>query len=1285
MKNSLLFALAAMMLTGSAMHGAELRFGRFFSDDMVVQRDKPVVIRGLADEGASVTVTFAGQKKTAKAGDDGSWSVTLNPMAASSEGGVLSAKADGKTASLENVVIGDVFLFARQTSIDISLGKDAEGEKAAAASRQDPGFRAIRIKTIPAAAPQSDLVPEATAGWGRVDRAMALEMSAAAFHLGRDLSANSEVPIGLVDVNMGTAFPISWMSREALEQTEALYGQSDVPGQLNRFDRLIESFATDGKAPHKEIIHSNPETYALFPAGGYNAVLHPLRGLALKAALVQLGTDYPYMIYAELEENGTQFDRAELNRAYVQTYDIRKNGFRMEPKTTPRIPREWRNYLDDSELPFGLVLPPGSDLNTYGMHNREMRELQRLMARDNPGVGVILPGSDNVPYSGQPADEALLAKRCRNWIQGAVYGKAGTPATGPLFERFEPEFNAATIHFAEGTAEGLRAGPGALDYFEVAGIEGDYSQAKATIDGSVIRIESETVPRITRVRYNWNKRPDQGLTNAAGLPAIPFRTEDAPYHWFVTNSDDDLPIEYHTPANEWAKNDVTLVNAQLKTHGYGNFTGWLGPVGVRTGPFGPNMGVREVRSGSPAGGRLMVGDVIYSANGTMLGDKAWEVMGAAITDSETRAKEGKLVLGVRRDGKNIDVEIELEVMGSYSPTAPYDCPKTEKIIADLEAWLVSKGAGAGFLNNDALFMLATGNPELQGYLRRIVYKIISGKDPNRPIEPTRAGKSWHNSAEAILLGEYYLATGDRNVLPHLKHACDRLAATQNKQEGGWRHNFPGGPTYGLIPNAGLPGVMGMHFAKQAGLDINMESYELGVKHFADQRAETGFLIYGFGGCQRPVPAPIDPEAMADGKLTSYNGGLSAAGILMGLVGKHRAAHLCSFISAYAWNNTFGGHGGNFWNNFWTPLGAHAHSRKAFINFWRNYRWYRECNRMFDGSLIQHESGKVGAACGLALVAPRNRIQIVGAPPSPFAADAPAALKPALEAYWNKDYAGCEKRVDELMGSGTVAKDILPTVAYLGRAAREMQESIEADLNRMKRLAAEGNPAEAKSFVTELRTVMPDGDGRLAAVEAAIAEAKPAPKAAAVQAAEETKKPEPPGDWECLVSEIMPTDGKKGNDTYNIVARPEQANTWKIKVVEDLSQAPQGWQGPRFDDSDWEETQLPISWRMYHTALLRTTFNVEDRKAFDLLRLRGWVFRQQGIEIYLNGELIGKVNNIERKTGDIDAEFKESALKHLKNGENTLAVTTRHNWRWGMLFMKVYNDGFDFNLDARVAL
>jgi len=1279
--------IATVMNVGASSVG-ELRLGCYFGNDMVLQRDKPVVVKGFADADAEINVTFSGQEKATKSNEDGTWTVTLDPMLASRTPQVLTVASGkgGRTLAVSNVLVGDVFLFARQTSIDVSLGRDNVGKAAADAHQENPLLRSISIRTIPVAKPQGDLAAEATTGWTEITRDSALKMSAAAYYLGRDLAAKGDVPIGIVDLNLGYAFPISWLSREALEETEKFYGKSDVPGQLRRFDGNLESSAKGEPLPNHEVVTSNFPAYAIFPSGGYNAVLHPLKGVALKAAIVQLGNDYPYMIYAQLEGNVKPFDRDELNRAYVQTYDLRKNGFRMEPVTTPRVPREWRKVFGDESLPFGLVVPPGSDLNPLGQHHREMRELQRLTAEANQGVGAILPGSENVPFSAQPQDEVLLAKRCLSWVEGAVCGKSGVPATGPMFDRVEANFSEATIHFKKGTADGLSAKGDALNFFEAAEVEGDYSAVKAVIDGDVIRITSDTVSRIVRVRYNWNSRPNQGLVNAAGLPAMPFRSENADYHWFVRNEDNDLPDEYFTPANEWKKNDVTLVNGQLKTFGYDNFTGWLGPVGVRTGPFGPNMGVREVKAGSPAAEKLFEGDVIYSANGKMLGEKAWEVMADAITQSETRAGDGKLVLGLRRGARNMDVELTLAVMGEYSSSAPYDCPKTEKIIKNLENWVVANGAGAGFLKTDALFMLATGNPELQGYVRRVVYKLLEEPIPSGPVEPTKSGKSWYNSADAILFGEYFLATGDRNVLPYLKHVCDRIAASQDKKEGGWRHDFNGQPTYGMMPNAGIPGVIGMYCAKEAGLDIDMESYALGVTHFQDRRAETGYLIYGSGGCQVDEPKPFDPDVVAAGRMETYNGGLSAAGILLGLTGDHRTAHFCSLISAYAWNNTFGGHGGNFWNNFWTPLGAYDHGRKAFINFWKNYRWYRECNRMFDGSLIQNEQCQVGAGTGVVLVAPRRRLQIVGAPKSPFAADAPEFLKPAVEAYSRKDYGGCEKLVDELIASGAVGKDDHPTVEYLARAAREIQASIVVDLARVSKLIADGSVNDAKADMPQLKGIMPEGDERLAAIEKSIAEAKPDDQPKVTAKKPDTGMAEEKREWVCLVKDESGTPRSREREAKapgDITVSPEQPNKWKMMVVEHLLQAPKNWTGTTFDDTGWKETTLPISWRLYHTALFRTTFTVKDKNAFDGLRFRAWLYMQQGIEIYLNGELIGKVNNLEDKTGNVDAEFKESALMHLRNGENTVAISTRQNWRWGMLFMHVYNDGFDFNLDAQV--
>ena len=60
----------------------EIKMPKIFSDGMVLQRDMPVKIWGIADANASVDVEFAGAKKSAKAGADGKWLVVLDKMPA---------------------------------------------------------------------------------------------------------------------------------------------------------------------------------------------------------------------------------------------------------------------------------------------------------------------------------------------------------------------------------------------------------------------------------------------------------------------------------------------------------------------------------------------------------------------------------------------------------------------------------------------------------------------------------------------------------------------------------------------------------------------------------------------------------------------------------------------------------------------------------------------------------------------------------------------------------------------------------------------------------------------------------------------------------------------------------------------------------------------------------------------------------------------------------------------------------------------------------------------------
>ena len=61
--------------------------------------------------------------------------------------------------------------------------------------------------------------------------------------------------------------------------------------------------------------------------------------------------------------------------------------------------------------------------------------------------------------------------------------------------------------------------------FSVAGQDGVFVDATATISGSKVLVEAESIHEPKFIRYAWAGYPDSNLYNSAGLPASPFRND----------------------------------------------------------------------------------------------------------------------------------------------------------------------------------------------------------------------------------------------------------------------------------------------------------------------------------------------------------------------------------------------------------------------------------------------------------------------------------------------------------------------------------------------------------------------------------------------------------------------------------------------------------------------------------------------------------------------------------------------------------------------------------------
>lgn len=1300
-------AVLLLICAASTVYGLELRLSRFYTDNMVFQRGKPVLVKGFAKPGAKVTLAFADRKKTVTADEDGKWQVSLDPMNASKEPRTLSVTSAGgkQQCSIRNVLVGDVFIFARQSSIDVSLGTDATGERAAARVKAPPMLRVLQIDAAPATTAQDDLDEEMVTAWSEVNSKNALSMSAASFHMALNLVKNVDVPVGIVDIDMGYFFGVSWLSTRTLDESDERYGQGDLSWFRKHMPEAQEKWEQD-KAEGKARPGLPPLHLPYYPSACYNTVLYPLQGVAVKGILLQSGNDYPLVTYSLLRKAGKITEHAELNYAWAQGYLVIKHANRMTPATLPFVPSQLRRTFADEKLPIGWIMPPSSDLYDYAVHNREMRELQRRTAKEEENnLDLIMPGNKHVPLSGQPADEKLLAERCASWVIGTFYDDEAA-SSGPVFERFETGAGGqATVFFKKGTAEGLRAKGDALEQFEVAGSEKRFVPCKAEVDGDSVKLTSDEIYKILWVRYNWNGKPDQGLVNSADLPAVPFNAQkEWSYVWWPPSPPVELPAEYHTTANKWPNRDIAIINGANRLGGGDSqrYPNDLGPTGIKAASFGPNLYVHGSLPGSPADGKVQVGDYIYGVNGDEFGtekDDKYHQFSAAITRAESRAGEGKLVLNIRRRGKNIDVELELDVLGSYSDSTPYYCPKSERIVERAEAWLAEQARPesgmarevSGRHGTDLWFLMASGKPEHQGLVRRAIYDLM--KKPPREPDPTQKAIPWHIGYRAMLLGEYYHSTGDTNVLPYLESQAGWAAATQlrpqsepgpqepawtEQQVGGYRTRYqPNRPMskggYGLMAAAGMPCVMGMVLAKEAGCDVNDVKLERGLKHFYHRRAEYGDVMYWYHPLWRDKPPAVKPDVEARGGLWTQNGKLGTAAALFSIADYPTAVDVCSRICVYSYNNTRHGHGGMFYNNFWTPIGAHVAGERGFKHFMKGQTWWRELYRRHEGSFNQVGRGGIGVGYAIHYVAPKKRLRILGAPKSVFGKNPPEYLKPALEAHSKRDYALAEERINKTLKQRIIPKEEMPVLNHFLESVQVLRKSVEHDLAYTEDLLKQGDYYYASLELPQLKGVVAPDDPRLKAIAEALEstegrkrvkqnareikrrerERKKAEAAARTASAPERKE-----EWVCLV----PRHGtaRRGRTKLGLVPE-EEAARWKMNVFETRDHVPGKWADPAFDDSGWDEIIFPISWRVSHAALFRTRFKIQDKEDIDALRFRANVFQQQQVDVYLNGKLIAKVNNTRNSVSHVLTDY---ALDVAQDGENTLAIFAKHHKRWG---------------------
>ncbi|MEM7627157.1 MAG: sialate O-acetylesterase [Planctomycetota bacterium] len=392
-------------------------------------------------------------------------------------------------------MVGEVWLCSGQSNMDMRLSKLGSETVSEA---EHPSLRLFRVERATSDEPLDDV--DAGEGWSRCEPSVARMFSAVAYFMGRHLTGELDVPVGLIHTAYGGT-PI-----EAWTRTEALSAHPETSPVLPRWDRRLKRYE-EQRAQHEAAVAAGdtasrppaepPARYA--PGGLYNAMVHPL---------------VPYRV------RGFVWYQGESNvwRAMQYRYLLKQ------------MIGDWRTRWGDDRLPFGIVQlpnyanPPRVPRGVFSWP--ELRESQLLASQDHENVGLVVTIDVGDPTDIHPLDKETVGHRLALWALGDVH-QHDLVYSGPMFrdaEFVDDKVYLSFDHLGSGlsTRESER-----LRGFIIAGADKKFRWAVAEIEGDRIVVSEKKVVRPRAVRYAWDDDPWwANLTNREGLPASPFRTDD---------------------------------------------------------------------------------------------------------------------------------------------------------------------------------------------------------------------------------------------------------------------------------------------------------------------------------------------------------------------------------------------------------------------------------------------------------------------------------------------------------------------------------------------------------------------------------------------------------------------------------------------------------------------------------------------------------------------------------------------------------------------------------------
>lgn len=482
-------SLAVIVALLPAALQAEVKLPSIFGNHMVLQQGMKIKVWGWAEPGEKIQVFLDGQDgkgaegtafrtlQATTADEEGNWQVQFAPLKA---GVQCRLKVQGKNNSVQfgDILVGEVWVCSGQSNMEWPVLRANRAKEEIAAANY-PQIRLFNTPRRPAGTPQKD-VP---AQWEVCSPKTVGGFSAVAYFFGRHLHQELKVPIGLVETSWGGTRIEPWTPPVGFQSVPEL---KPFLQRIRTANEQYRKMKSGKKAP------KHPLASRSAPTGLYNGMVAPIKPFTIRGAIWYQG---------------------ESNRG---------DGLLYEKKMQALI-NGWRKVWGQGDFPFYYVqLAPFRYRGNPELLPLIWEAQTNVLQMKNTGMAVIVDIGNirNI----HPTNKQDVGKRLALWALAKDYGRKNLVYSGPLYQSHTVEGDRIRVTFAHVDGGLISRDGKPLSWFEVAGKDSKFVQAQAKIDGKTVIVWSDDVKNPVHVRFGWNQIAEPNLSNKAGLPASPFRS-----------------------------------------------------------------------------------------------------------------------------------------------------------------------------------------------------------------------------------------------------------------------------------------------------------------------------------------------------------------------------------------------------------------------------------------------------------------------------------------------------------------------------------------------------------------------------------------------------------------------------------------------------------------------------------------------------------------------------------------------------------------------------------------